>query len=154
MNRKILNTETRRHGDTAKVLKLCLCVSVSLCASLLAQGCASRHAQSATLVVEHEVTPRPPRVGTATITLSVADGAGRAVSGADVRLEGNMSHAGMSPVFGEATESEPGRYRAALDFTMAGDWVVLVHVTLPDGSKVERQFDVKGVRTERTDVSG
>jgi hypothetical protein len=56
-------------------------------------------------------------------------------------------------MFGEAKESEPGRYSAALAFTMAGDWVVLVHMTLPDGSRVERQFDVKGVRAERDDVS-
>lgn len=128
-------------------------LGLALCATLCAQGCARPPAPRASVVVEHEVAPRPPRVGTATITLSVADDAGRAVSGADVRLEGNMSHAGMSPVFGEARESEPGRYRAALDFTMAGDWVVLVHLTLPDGSRVERQFDVKDVRTERDDAS-
>ena len=28
---------------------------------------------------------------------------------------------------------------------MAGDWFVLVHVTLPDGRKLDRQFDIKGV---------
>jgi len=105
------------------------------------------------VIIAHEVMPRPPRVGTATITLSVADDAGRPVSGASVRLEGDMSHAGMKPVFGEAKESEPGRYRVALEFTMAGDWVVLVHLTLPDGSRVEQQFDVKGVR-QSADVSG
>jgi hypothetical protein len=125
---------------------------VALCASLLAPGCVGRPAPSAPVIVEHEVTPRPPRVGTATITLSVAGDDGRPLGGAGVKLEGNMSHAGMSPVFAEARESEPGRYRAALEFTMAGDWVVLVHLTLPDGSKVERQFDVKGVQ-QAVDVS-
>jgi hypothetical protein len=29
---------------------------------------------------------------------------------------------------------------------MAGDWVMLVHVTLRGGQTVERQLDVKGVR--------
>jgi len=29
---------------------------------------------------------------------------------------------------------------------MAGDWVVLLHITLPDGRQLERRFDVKGVR--------
>jgi hypothetical protein len=128
-------------------------LGLALCASFLAPGCARRPAPLASVVVEHEVAPRPPRVGAATITLSVADEAGRPVSGARVGLEGDMSHAGMSPVFGEARESEPGRYRAALEFTMAGDWVVLVHLTLPDGSQVERQFDVKGVQ-QVADVSG
>ena len=46
-----------------------------------------------------------------------------------------MSHAGMSPLFAEAKETEPGRYEAHLEFQMAGDWVILLHVTLPDGKK-------------------
>ena len=90
------------------------------------------------------MTP-PPQVGPATITLTVTDATGKPVSGAGVSIEGNMSHAGMRPVFGEAGEFEPGRYRAPLEFTMRGDWVVSIYVTLPDGGKVERQFDVKGV---------
>ena len=56
-----------------------------------------------------------------------------------------MSHAGMTPVFVDATEFEAGRYRANMDLSMAGDWVVLVHITLPDGATVDRQFDIKGV---------
>jgi hypothetical protein len=31
-------------------------------------------------------------------------------------------------------------------FTMAGDWVVLIHATLPGGQKLERQMEVNGVR--------
>jgi len=57
-----------------------------------------------------------------------------------------MSHPGMAPVFGEAREIEPGRYQAHLTFPMAGDWVILLHIVLPDGQKLERQIDLKGVR--------
>lgn len=128
-------------------------VGPALCFCLLAHGCERRPDSEAALVIEHETTPRPPRVGAAAITLSVADATGRPVTGAAVQLEGDMSHAGMPPVFGEAREVGPGRYRAALEFTMAGDWVVLVHLTLPDGRKVERQFDVKGVGQGVGDVS-
>ena len=56
-----------------------------------------------------------------------------------------MSHAGMVPVFAEATEIDAGRYRANMDLGMAGDWLVLVHATLADGRKLERQFEIKGV---------
>ena len=56
-----------------------------------------------------------------------------------------MSHSGMAPVFADAAEVEPGRYRANMELTMAGDWIVLVHLTLADGTKVDRQFDIKGV---------
>ena len=56
-----------------------------------------------------------------------------------------MSHAGMVPVFGEAKEIEPGRYRSTLELSMAGDWIVLVTGTLPDNSKFGRKFEIKGV---------
>jgi hypothetical protein len=98
-------------------------------------------------VIAHEITP-PPQVGPTTITLTVTERDGKPVGGARVSLEGDMTHAGMRPVFGEAREFEPGRYRAPLEFTMGGDWVVLVHLTLSDGRKVERQFDVKGVQSD------
>jgi hypothetical protein len=51
----------------------------------------------------------------------------------------------MSPGFSEAKEVEPGRYQAPLNFTMAGDWVIIAHVALPDGHKLERQIEVNGV---------
>jgi hypothetical protein len=28
---------------------------------------------------------------------------------------------------------------------MAGDWIVLLRITLPNGQKLDRQIDVKGV---------
>lgn len=56
-----------------------------------------------------------------------------------------MSHAGMVPVFADARETEPGRYQSTMELSMAGDWFILVHVTLKDGRKIDRQFDIKGV---------
>lgn len=101
-------------------------------------------------LVQHDVSPSPPGVGRpTTVSLKVIDFlVSKPVSGARITLEGNMTHAGMTPVFAEAKETEPGSYRATLEFTMAGDWVVLVHAALPDGRKIERQFDVKGVRAD------
>jgi hypothetical protein len=59
-----------------------------------------------------------------------------------------MSHAGMSPGFAEAKEAEAGHYQAQLKFQMAGDWVILLHGTLPEGTKLERQIDLRGVRPD------
>jgi hypothetical protein len=56
-----------------------------------------------------------------------------------------MSHPGMAPVFGVAREGGPGQYQGSLDLAMAGDWVVLIHVRLPDGRTLERQLSVPGV---------
>ena len=109
---------------------------------LLVAGC---HSQlSGDIAIAPEVEPQPPRVGRVTITVRVTQG-GKPVSGARTRFEGNMSHAGMVPVFAEARELEPGRYRANIELTMAGDWVVSVHLTLPDGTNAYQQFDIKGV---------
>ena len=77
--------------------------------------------------------------------LSIGDLSGKQVTGAAINLEASMSHAGMAPVFADATEVEPGRYQSTLELTMAGDWYLMVHATLPDGRKLERRFDIKGV---------
>jgi hypothetical protein len=57
-----------------------------------------------------------------------------------------MSHAGMAPVFGKARETAAGRYTAQLSLTMAGDWVILFHVTTARGQKLEREMPLPGVR--------
>ena len=98
------------------------------------------------ITLQYEIAPQPPRVGAATIDLKLTDKNGAAVGGARVDLEGNMSHAGMAPVNGEAKEIETGKYRGTLQLTMAGDWIVLVHITLPDGQKLQRQIQLSGVR--------
>ena len=56
-----------------------------------------------------------------------------------------MSHAGMVPVFADARETEPGHYQSRMELSMAGDWFILVHVTLKDGRQLVQQFDIKGV---------
>lgn len=126
-----------------------LCLAAVACAGALL-GVACRLTEpTPDFLVQHDVSPNPPRVGPITVSLKLTDFlTSKPVSGARVRLEGNMTHAGMRPVFAEAQEAEPGRYRATLELTMGGDWVVLVHAALPDGRKVERQFDVKGVRAD------
>ncbi len=59
-----------------------------------------------------------------------------------------MLHPGMTPAFAESREVVSGRYQAQIDFSMAGDWVLLLHIKLPGGQMVERQIDVKGVRAK------
>jgi hypothetical protein len=93
-----------------------------------------------------EISPAPARVGVATITFKLADAGGKPITGARIAVEADMSHAGMSPVFADAKEEQPGRYQTHLQFQMAGDWVVLLHITLPGGKKLERQIEVNGVR--------
>lgn len=119
-----------------------------VCAGILLIGCRKPVEPAPELTVEHEIAPQPARVGPATITLRLAGAGGDPQTGAEIRLEGTMSHAGMRPVFANAREIGPGHYQAPLELTMGGDWIILLHLTLADGRKVERQFEVRGVRPE------
>lgn len=109
-------------------------------------GCSRPNGGSSAVTVEHAISPEPPKVGPVTVVLRLADTTARPVSGARITVEADMSHAGMAPVFEEASEIGPGKYQAHLKFAMAGDWVVLLHVRLPGGQTLERQFNVAGVR--------
>ncbi len=68
------------------------------------------------------------------------------MNGAQITVEADMSHPGMSPVFAQANEVQPARYESNINFGMAGDWVLVLHIKLPDGEKLERQIDVRDVR--------
>jgi hypothetical protein len=97
------------------------------------------------VAVAWNVTPEPPRVGPVQVSLTLTEG-GQPVADAEVRLEGNMSHPGMAPVFSETSEVAPGRYEAPLDLTMAGDWFLLAQITLRDGRSLSRTSQLPGVR--------
>ena len=112
---------------------------------LVAGGCARGGHDLPDVGVELVIEPQPPQLGPATLTVTLTDASGQPFSGATVELEGNMSHAGMVPVFATAAEVVPGQYRANLEFTMGGDWFILVRADLPDGRSLERQIDIPGV---------
>jgi YtkA-like len=109
-------------------------------------GCSKSSGPSPSISVDHEIRPQPTRVGPATVTLRLTDIARKPVTGARITIEGDMSHPGMNPVFGQAEELEAGRYQGRIGFAMAGDWVLLVHITLPDGRTLDRQVSVPAVR--------
>ena len=95
--------------------------------------------------MELTIEPSPPLVGDSDLSLELTDADG-AVQGAQVRVEGNMNHAGMKPSFADLKEVEPGRYMGTLEFTMGGDWFLLVTAKTPDGGTIERKIDVRGVK--------
>jgi YtkA-like protein len=98
--------------------------------------------------VDFTLQPKPPKVGPATATIQLADKEGKPLRGAVLKLEGNMNHAGMKPVFADAKEVGPGKYEATLELSMGGDWFVLINGTLADGRKLKRKVDVPGVKSE------
>ncbi len=109
-------------------------------------GCSRRVASVPVISIGYEITPQPAKIGPATVAIKLSDAAMKPVTGARVTLEADMSHPGMAPAFGEAQEVAPGRYQGRLEFSMAGDWVVQVHVTLPSGQQSYQQIEVRVVR--------
>ena len=93
-------------------------------------------------IVTLEAQPGQPVVGVGTFAITILDPAGKPVEGAQLTVEGNMSHAGMIPSAGTVMASQGGRYTIALDWTMAGAWYVDVKATLPDGRSIVRRFPV------------
>jgi hypothetical protein len=125
-----------------------LCVGLIVFGALLS-GCAKHQGDSATpgLAIKHEISPDPPRVGSvATLTLNLSDATAAPISKARIALEADMLHPGMVPRAFEVKEIAPGLYQSQLQFEMAGDWVILMHIVLPDGYSSDRQFEVKGVQ--------
>jgi hypothetical protein len=91
--------------------------------------------------------PAPPAAGVPTLVrIAVTDRQGQPVSGARLRLEGHMSHPGMVPVVVDAGESSGGAYEGRLQFSMAGDWLLIVSGSLADGTRVTEQLELPGVR--------
>jgi hypothetical protein len=122
------------------ILLLALCLTTA--------GCRSAESNHEDIRVNWRIDPDPPTTGWSTIEITLTDTTQQLISGAKVRLEGNMSHPGMQPIIVTAEEVSPGEYRAPIEFTMGGDWFILVESTLPDKRIVKRQINVSGVRSE------
>lgn len=108
-------------------------------------GCNRSIRSPSPVTVVFETTP-PARVGAVTVDFKLADEAAKPVEGARLTTEADMTHAGMSPVFATVEEKRPGHYESTLKLGMAGDWVILLHGTLPTGDKLERQFELRNVQ--------
>jgi hypothetical protein len=137
-----LRLAQRRRRSWSIVLATAACLS-----GLSLTACHREAGTSSTVSVETQITPQPVVVGPVVVTVKLADAHGDPVTKARLTVEGDMSHAGMAPVEAEALELPGGKYQAKLQFGMPGDWVILVHGKLPDGQTLERQVDVRGVRS-------
>jgi len=120
---------------------------VALVACCLCFACNPQADAGDNLTLSWDLEPVPPAAGAAGVArLTIRDTEQRLVRGARLRLEGHMSHPGMAPVVAMMTERSDGTYEAPLEFTMAGDWVLVVTGDIPGVGHVTRQLEVAGVR--------
>ncbi len=112
-----------------------------LCTLLV--GCAQTPQTDATITLNVAQST----VGETQVDVHLADAGGQPLSGAVVQLRGDMTHAGMQPVLATMDDLGNGQYRTDdWEFTMAGDWILTVQAEMPDGTRVEQMFDVRGVK--------
>lgn len=95
-----------------------------------------------TYQVRFATEPASPLTGDGTIIVTVKDESGLPVDGARLSIEANMNHAGMVPVYADATGSQSGVYRLPLTWTMGGAWYVDVKITTTGGQIIRRHFPV------------
>lgn len=128
-----------------------LLVLLTVCLALLAAACRqSDPPQVTTGVIISLADSQNGRhvMGPEALTIRLTSADGTPITDATVELRGDMAHAGMVPSIGTATAAAtPGDYDATLEWTMAGDWIVTVTATLPDGRMATEEFDVR-VATE------
>ncbi|GAB5490474.1 MAG: hypothetical protein Phog2KO_06890 [Phototrophicaceae bacterium] len=85
-------------------------------------------------------------VGDATLLVTVTDEDGNPINDASVSVQGDMTHAGMIPVIPDAVSTaEEGVYAIPFEFTMGGDWIITVDVTLANGEVASTTYEIDGV---------
>ncbi|MBN8617480.1 MAG: FixH family protein [Anaerolineae bacterium] len=82
----------------------------------------------------------PVKYGDAVVMISLTDPDGAPITDAGVTVTGDMGHTGMMPSSGTGEHVGGGQYRVPLRWTMVGEWIVTVSVTLSDGSYIEQVF--------------
>jgi copper(I)-binding protein len=119
--------------------------------ALILFGCRPDNTSSANIHIGIELANDAPAVSEeTTIRVSLSDSAGNPINDATVNIRGDMSHAGMTPVLGESTAGTNGVYEIPFTFSMAGDWILTVDVTLADGSTASQTFNINGIGSSTT----
>jgi len=92
------------------------------------------------------ISPSPPTMGPAEITIALASAIGQPISGAKLQLQADMAMAGMRAVKGDLIDQGNGRYLShGFAFSMGGNWILTVHGTLADGTTVDRTLPLPPV---------
>lgn len=129
-------------------MKFTLLLSILAIAALALVGCRQAAGgvplatQTSDIRIDLAYEPIPPVVGEAALMVRLMRGDGTPVSDAAVSVRGDMDHAGMQPVEAVGERISDGLYRVPFTWTMAGDWIVTITATLPDGSSTLSRFDL------------
>ncbi len=119
-----------------KTLRQILCV---LHFVLLLTACRQKQVSSRDIALD--VSVNGILVGESNIIVSVRDKDGNSIENPGaLALRGDMDHAGMAPVFAEASDATNGVFTLPFEWTMAGTWILEASLTLDSGEVVTDTF--------------
>ncbi|KPL86074.1 FixH family protein [Herpetosiphon geysericola] len=98
-------------------------------------GCSRTPSDDPRLLMSLEQTPNA--MGIQTIVLVINDGS-TPLDNAKVQIEATMTHAGMPSQIVQMQALGAGKYQASIDFSMLGEWVLIVNVTEANGAVMQR----------------
>ncbi|MEZ4862277.1 MAG: copper chaperone PCu(A)C [Caldilineaceae bacterium] len=118
-----------------------------LFATLLVGACGMGNQSGNTNNVQITLAPMADSADGDVLAVQLRDAAGQPIQDATVKLEGNMNHAGMAPVFSDAVQDDAdgaadGLYHVPFTFSMLGDWIVTVSAELANGETVTQDIDL------------
>ena len=125
-------------------------ILLSLLLVLGLAACGGRASQQADGSTDYQLSlnPMSTAVGETVLMLTLNDNEGQPINDANLSIKGDMNHAGMQPVLAEASQATNGVYSVPFEWTMGGDWVVTVDVTLADGTTFSQRFDGLQISSE------
>jgi len=126
----------------SKALKVSMILGLIFTSFLSCSRQSSRIEQADDVLILLDIEPKPASVGKSLINLQLSENSGPEIAGAKISARGDMTHAGMTPVFGEAQDLGLGHYQIPFEWTMAGSWIITIDVELPDGREIVRTFEI------------
>lgn len=86
--------------------------------------------------------PYPLTLGTTRLLLSLNDAKSAPISDAVVDVTVTMIHDSMLPLSRRVSVGQDGIYSIPMEWPMAGQWLVEILASLPDGSQLSDQYEV------------
>ena len=136
----------RNYNHSARIFVIFMLLALVLAGCRESQQSDDTENTGATITVSYD--PNPPAVGDATLMISLTDADGDPINDATVNVRGDMNHAGMAPVDGEADGGIEGIYTVPFEWTMGGDWILTITATLADGSTISEEVEINGVSSD------
>lgn len=90
------------------------------------------------VLVSATFSPSPPVAGAGWLTLSFENRSGVPTQVSSLEVKADMTHPGMRPWLAEVDSIEDSQVTLAVEWSMAGDWLLQIEAELEDGRRLRR----------------